>query len=128
MATVEVTAEKFTETVEANNLVIVDCWAEWCGPCKSFAPVYEEVSEKYDDVVFGKFDIESNREFAAQLDIQAIPTIMGFKDGYMVYKEAGASSAQGLSKLIEGLKGLDMKEVLAANGIDPEAEESATAN
>ena len=89
MATIDITAETFEETIEKNEIVIVDFWAEWCGPCKSFAPIYEEVSNEYDDVVFGKIDTEAQQELAAHFQIRSIPTLMIFREQVVLYSEAG---------------------------------------
>lgn len=111
MTTVDITTAEFEKTVTENDIVLVDFWAEWCGPCKRFSPVYEQVSEEYPDHVFGKIDTEANQELAAGLQIQSIPTLMAFRDGILVYRDAGALPPKALKDLITQVEGLDMDEV-----------------
>lgn len=111
MTTVDITTADFEKTVTDNDIVLVDFWAEWCGPCKRFSPVYEQVSEEYPDHVFGKIDTEANQELAAGLQIQSIPTLMAFRDGILVYRDAGALPPKALKDLITQVEGLDMDEV-----------------
>ncbi|WP_040158508.1 thioredoxin [Nigerium massiliense] len=124
MATVEMTQDNFVSTVEGSGTVLVDFWASWCGPCRMFAPVFEEASEKHGDVTFAKVDTEANQQLAGALEIQAIPTLMAFRDGVLVYREAGAMNASGLEQLIEAVKGIDSeelkKQVAAAQAQDAE--------
>jgi len=110
-ATLELNAQNFNETIEGNGIVLVDWWAEWCGPCKMFAPNYEKASEKYDDVVFGKVDTEAEQQLAAQFGISSIPTLMVFRDRVLVYSQAGALPPAQLEQLIQGARDLDMDEV-----------------
>jgi thioredoxin 1 len=91
----------------------VDFWAEWCGPCKRFAPVFEEASQQHSDIVFGKVDTEAEQALAAAANITSIPTLMAFRDGILVFAQPGALPAQGLEQVIEGVKGLDMDAVRA---------------
>jgi thioredoxin 1 len=91
----------------------VDFWAEWCGPCKRFAPVFEEASQQHSDIVFGKVDTEAEQALAAAANITSIPTLMAFRDGILVFSQPGALPAQGLEQVIEGVKGLDMDAVRA---------------
>lgn len=111
MSTQTITGENFKDTIEKDGVVLLDFWAEWCGPCKRFGPVYEQVSEEYPDFVFGKVDTEANQELAAGLQIQSIPTLMAFRDGILVYRDAGALPPKALKELIDQVKDLDMDEV-----------------
>lgn len=111
MATVDLTNDNFLETVTGKGIHFVDFWAGWCGPCQMFAPVYEEASNKHEDITFAKVDTEANREISAQLGIQSIPTLMAFRDGVLLYREAVALPAQALEQVIEAVKSVDMDEV-----------------
>ena len=111
MATQDLTQETFQETNENNDIVLVDWWADWCGPCKMFAPVYDEVSQQHDDIVFGKIDTEDQQQLAAAAGISSIPTLMAFRENVLVFSQPGAINAQQLDHLIEQVRGLDMEEV-----------------
>ncbi|HAT1548771.1 thioredoxin [Corynebacterium striatum] len=111
MATIDVTEETFEQTVSGEGITLVDAWADWCGPCKRFAPVYEKASEQHTDATFAKLDTEANQSLAAALQIQSIPTLMIFRDGIMVFREAGALPPAALEDLITQVKGLDMDDV-----------------
>lgn len=111
MATIEVNESNFQDTISRDGIVLIDCWASWCGPCRAFGPVFEEASEKHTDAVFGKLDTEANQGIAAALQIQSIPTLMIFRDNILVYREAGALPAAALENLIQQVKGLDMDDV-----------------
>ena len=111
MATTDVTASTLEQTITDNDIVLIDVWAEWCGPCKRFAPIYEKASEENTDIVFAKVDTEAEQELAAQAGITAIPTLMAFREGVLVFSQAGALPGPQLEKLIEQVKGLDMDEV-----------------
>ncbi|MBL6743416.1 MAG: thioredoxin [Candidatus Poseidonia sp.] len=113
MATLELTEPNFAETIEGNNLVILDFWAEWCGPCKAYGPVYERVSEEFPDVVFGKIDTEDQQGLAGMFGIRSIPTTIAFKEGIGVFMQPGALPEDALRDLVEKLKGLNMDEVRA---------------
>lgn len=113
MSTTDLTTESFEKTVTDNSIVFVDFWASWCGPCKMFAPVYEKVSKKHEDVVFGKVDTEAEQGIAAAAQISSIPTLMAFRDGIMVFRQAGALGEKDFAGLVDAVKGLDMDEVRA---------------
>lgn len=107
MATIELTADNLEQTIRDSKTLFIDFWAAWCGPCRMFAPVFEKASEKYSDATFAKLDTEANAEIAAALEIQAIPTLMAFREGILVYREAGALNAAGFDQLIDAVQGLD---------------------
>jgi thioredoxin 1 len=113
MATVEITSENFKSTIEKPGIVLLDFWAQWCGPCRAFAPVFENASDAHSDVVFGKIDTEAQQELAGAAGIQAIPTLMLFRDGVLLFRESGALPAAALNELIEQAKKLDMEKVKA---------------
>lgn len=113
MATVALTKENFEEIVTGNDIVFVDFWATWCGPCQFFAPVYEEVSEKHPDVVFAKVNTEEQQELAAYFQIRSIPTLMIFREQIILFSEAGALQASALEEVVEKAKALDMEAVRA---------------
>ncbi len=113
MATTDVTASTLEQTITDNDIVLIDFWADWCGPCKRFAPVYEKASEEHGDIVFAKVDTEAEQELAAQAGITAIPTLMAFREGVLVFSQAGALPGPQLEQLIDQVKGLDMDEVRA---------------
>ncbi|GGR91372.1 MULTISPECIES: thioredoxin [Streptomyces] len=110
-STVELTKENFDETVSGNEFVLIDFWASWCGPCRSFAPVYEKAAEDNPDLVFGKVDTEAQPELAAAFEIQSIPTLMIVRDQVAVYAQPGALPAPALEDLIKQARALDMDEV-----------------
>ena len=113
MATLELTAGNFGETVTAEGIKIVDFWAEWCGPCRQFAPIFEEASNKHPDIVFGKIDTEAERQLAAEAQITSIPTLMAFRDGVLLFNQAGALPGAALEQLIAALRAVDMDAVRA---------------
>ena len=119
MATIELTEEAFESTITKNDIVLVDFWAEWCGPCKRFAPVFEASSDKHPDVVHAKVDTEDQRGLASAAQITSIPTLMAFREGILVYSQAGALPPADLENVVTAVKGLDMDEVrkkVAAQG------------
>ena len=111
MATIDLTAGTFDETVTSNDIVLVDFWAEWCGPCRNFAPVFGKAAEANPDIVFAKVDTEASPDLAAAFKIRAIPTLMAFKGGVLLFAESGILPAAALEKLIVELDKLDIDEV-----------------
>ena len=111
MATKNINAEDFERTISDNDIVLVDFWADWCGPCKRFAPIYEKASEEYTDITFAKLDTDANQELSGQLGIEGIPTLMAFREGVLVFSQAGALPGPALKQVIDAVKGLDMVEV-----------------
>jgi thioredoxin len=113
VATIEVTKENFEEVITKNNMVILDFWASWCGPCKAFAPAFEAASDKYPDVVFGKVNTEEQQELAAHFQIRSIPNVMLFRERVMLFGQPGAMPAAGIDSVIEQAKALDMEKIRA---------------
>jgi len=111
MATVDVTADNFNEIITNNDFVIVDFWAPWCGPCKGFAPLYDELSEKYPDIVFAKVNTEEQQALAGEFQIRSIPTIMIFREQIIMFSQPGAPQGSQMEQIIEQVQGLDMNEV-----------------
>ncbi len=111
MATVALTKDTFDETIQNNDTILVDFWAEWCGPCRTFAPTFEAASEKYEDIVFAKVDTEDQQELAAAFGIRSIPTLMVFRDQVVLYSQPGALPGEMLEDLITQVNATDMDDV-----------------
>ena len=114
MPTQEITKDTFNDTINTNDIVLVDWWASWCGPCRSFAPVFEEASDRHGDIVFGKIDTEAQPELSAMARITSIPTLMAFREGILIFSQPGALPSASLEELIGKVRELDMEQVHAA--------------
>jgi thioredoxin 1 len=113
MAAIQLSKSLFQKTISDNSIVLLDFWATWCGPCRMFAPVFEKVSDKHVDIVFGKINTDEERDLASEFQIMSIPTLMVFKDQVMVYRQAGALPEASLEELIKKVKELNMDDVRA---------------
>ena len=117
VTTLDLTAEQFNATIEGNDIVLVDFWASWCGPCKQFAPTFQASSEKHPDVVYAKVDTEAEQQLASAAQIRSIPTLMAFKKGKLVFNQPGALPATALEDLVQQIKAFDVD---AAQAEQPE--------
>ena len=128
MPTQEITKDSFNDTINNNDIVLMDWWAEWCGPCRSFAPVFEDASTRHPDIVFAKIDTEAQPELAAMARITSIPTLMAFREGILIFSQPGALPGPSLEELIGKVRELDMEQVhtaLAAEEQSVAAEEQS---
>src|SRR3546814_407270 len=118
MSSIDLGAANFESTISENDIVLVDFWASWCGPCRQFAPIYEAAAEANDDIVFGSINTEEEQQLAAAAKVSSIPTLLAFKGGKLVFKQAGALPADALDQLITAVRELDMSTVENAGGLD----------
>src|SRR5699024_453526 len=127
MATTELTQDNFQKTLDESDILLIDFWADWCGPCKQFAPVYDAASEQHPEITFGKVDTEAQQELAAAANISSIPTLMAFRENVLVFAQPGALKAEQLDEVIGAVKALDMDEVhrkVAEQGDEEETPQS----
>jgi len=120
VATQDLTAAQFNETINLNDIVLVDFWASWCGPCRAFAPTFAKASENHPDIVFAKVDTEAEQELASAAQIRSIPTLMAFKKGNLVFNQAGALPPAALEQLIQQVKEFDIDAAVAQQSQDAE--------
>jgi thioredoxin 1 len=128
MATQELTAQNFEEHTDREGITLVDFWASWCGPCRQFGPIFERVSEKNPDVVFGKVDTEANPDLASTFNVSAIPTLMVIRDRVVLYAQPGALPESALEDLLAQARGLDMDKVRREAGIEQDQQQDQQQN
>ena len=126
MAAIDITKDNFQEVVNNNDIVLLDFWAEWCGPCKFFKPIFEAAAEKYPNIVFGKIDTEAEQELAGMFQIRSIPTLMVFRDQIVIFSQPGALQAPQLEELVGQVQALDMEQV--RKEIEAQQAKAATEN